>query len=156
MIKDRRFMIGVGVAVLAVIGLANSPVLGDLAVGGVQYNPDPSQVDFASPFYTAGGVPVAFSTLVGADMAPPFTGGDFTGTVHSRVWANSSGELAFEYWFNVVAPAPSSAIRSATIGGNWLSTTVTAVGSDGNGSSTANVGGGWTDGDPLSLGRGLA
>jgi len=149
MIRDRRFMICVGMALLAVIGFANSPVLGDLAVGGFQVNPDPAQTDFASPDYTSGVVPSAFSTIVGSDMAPAFTGGDFTGTVHSRVWANSSGELAFEYWFDVVTPAPSSAIRSATIGGNWLSTTVTEVGSDGTGTST----GSWMDGDPFSLGR---
>lgn len=125
--------------VLTLTGSATATV----PVGGFRVNPDSV---WGGTLFVEGGVPANYSVLV-ISSTNPFVG-DFAGDVTSTVWRDpGTGYLAFEYAFTVDAAI--SPLRSATIGGDWLATTVFNVGADGSGVSSGD----WTDGDPLLLGR---
>jgi hypothetical protein len=129
-----------------------------LALGGSQINPDvvTSPPDGVATDFIEGSIPANYSMLWDT-MTNAIDGGisnDFTGTITSSVWKDpSTGFLAFEYSFAIDVGGATSPVRSATIGGNWLSADVLDVGSDESGGSTAITTDGWVDGDPAIMSR---
>ena len=142
-------------AMAAVVGVAlllTPAALADLAPGQSHYNPDAAG-GLSPPYYTVGGVGAAaggYAALTPV-LTNPFVQGVYAGTVSSRVWQNGSGELAFEYWFNLIPGGTATTpVESATVGGDWNATTVYEVGADGSGFSSGPT---WVDGDPYRIGR---
>jgi hypothetical protein len=157
-------------ALLALVGLVARPTLGNptgpLTPGSTLYNPV-LNAPF-TPSYIAGSLPAEFNILKATTDFPYNYNGtlnnSFKGFVHSSVWANAAGALAFTYVFNNLDPstpenpAPLTDIVRATINDSsnpWTGVTISSAGSDSSGHSTAIVGafGNWTNGDPFDLAR---
>ena len=120
------------------------------------------------PYYTAGPVPANYSVQVASTAFPyNYTGAPnaaFLGSVISSVYEDpATGDLAFSYKFDNLAPSPIAPITDivrATIDDPshpWEGVTIFDVGADGTGSSTpqgAGIGGpSWSNGDPYVIDR---
>jgi hypothetical protein len=158
-------------ALVSILTLLARPALGNptgpLAPGGTLYNPvlDPPFAIF-TPSYITSPLPAAFHTLVATQDFPYNYNGtkdnSFVGFVHSSVWANDAGALAFTYVLNNLAPfpgAPLTDIVRATINdptNPWTGVTISSAGSDdamGHSTPIAGAFGSWSDGNPFDLAR---